>query len=70
MIKYYIIDLHLGSEWEVSEKEFNRKIKSKNFVPVWDSYYQEHSKTTWYDIRDSICRIFYQKREVADDLEG
>lgn len=32
MERYYRIDLHFGKEWEVSEKEFNRKIKSKWYL--------------------------------------
>lgn len=67
MIKYYRIDLHFGKEWEVPKKEFERKIKSKHYFPVWDSYYQEFSENTYYDCRDSIVRIFYQKREVEDE---
>lgn len=66
MTKYYRIDLHFGREWEVTEKEFSRKVKSKWFLPVYDSYWQTISDTTWFDCRDSIVRIFYQKREVEE----
>lgn len=66
MTKYYRIDLHFGKEWEVSKKEFYRKIKSKWYFPVWDSYWQTFSENTYYDCRDSIVRIFYQRREVEE----
>lgn len=66
MERYYMIDLHLGKEWEVSKKEFYRKIKSKWYLPVWDSYWQTFSENTYYDCRDSIVRIFYQRREVEE----
>lgn len=66
MTKYYRIDLYFGREWEVSKEEFDRKIKSKWYFPVWDGYYQEYSKNTYFDCRDSIVRVFYQRREVRE----
>ena len=66
MMKYYRIDLYLGAEWEVGEKEFNRKIKSKWFLPVYDSYWQTFSEDTYYDCRDRIVRIFYQRRQIEE----
>ena len=67
MERYYRIDLHFGKEWEVSKKEFDRKTKSKWYLPVYDSYWQTLSEDTYYDCRDSLVRIFYQKREVEDE---
>ena len=64
--RYYRIDLKLGAEWEVSEKEYKRKIKSKWYLPVYDSYYQTFSEDTYYDCRDSIVRIFYQRRDYDE----
>lgn len=66
-MRYYRYDMYLGSLYEITEKEFNRRIKSKYVFPVWDSYYQEHSKNTYYDSRDNITRIFYFRKD--DDNE-
>ena len=62
-MRYYRYDMYFGSLYEITEKEFNRRIKSKYVFPVWDSYYQECSKNTYYDSRDSIIRIFYFRKD-------
>lgn len=64
MTKYYRYDAYLGSQCEISEKEYNRKIKSRYILPVWDDYFQQFTDTH-YDCRDSIVRIFYWS--VKDD---
>lgn len=43
-MKYYRYDAYFGTQTEITEKQFNRKINSKYIFPVWDSYWQEHSK--------------------------
>ena len=69
-MNYYRYDARLGSWRELTEKEFNRAIKKKYVLPVWDDYWQRFSEKTFVDTRDSIVRIFYIKGERrADDKE-
>lgn len=60
---YKRYDAKLGTWLELTEKEFNRKIKSKYVLPVYDSYYQTFSENTYYDCRDTIVRTFYMRIE-------
>ena len=63
-MKYWRYDARLGAWLELTEKEFNRKIKSKYILPVYDDYWQTFSDRTFYDSRDSIARIFYIRSEA------
>lgn len=65
--EYYRFDSRFNSKTPITEKQFNRKIRSKYIFPIWDDYYQEFDYDSYYDIRDSIVRIFYFKVEVKDD---
>lgn len=65
MTKYIRYDSHFGSEMEITKAQFERKIKSRYVLPVWDSYWQKFTET-YYDCRDSIARIFYWKIEVVE----
>lgn len=62
-MKYWRYNARLGAMGEITEKEFNRKIKSKYIVPVYDSYNQAFSKDTFYDSRDSYATVYYFRRE-------
>lgn len=62
-MKYYIYDAYLGTQMEITEKEFRRRINSRYVFPVWNDYYQERSKDTYFDCRDSITRIFYWRKD-------
>lgn len=66
MPDYYRYNARLGSFSPMTEKEFERKIKSKWVLPVYDSYWQTSSDSTYYDCRDSIANIFYVR---VDDAE-
>lgn len=63
MPDYYRYNARLGSFAPMTEKEFERKIKSKWVLPVYDSYWQTSSDSTYYDCRDSIATIFYMRTE-------
>lgn len=63
-MKYWRYDARLGTWLELTEKEFNRKIKSKYILPVYDDYLQILSDRTYFDSRDSIVRIFYIRSEA------
>lgn len=61
--EYFRYNACLGAFNRISKKEFERKIKSKYILPVYDSYWDAISENTFYDCRDSIVKIFYLKRE-------
>lgn len=67
MYSYARYDAKLGIYTEISEKEYNNKIRKKYMFPVWDEYHQKFTDT-YYDSRDGICRIFYFKKEVNDEI--
>ena len=43
---------YLGCSYEITEKQVLRKINSVWWTPVWDDYWQEFSKHSWYNIKD------------------
>jgi len=57
--EYYRFDARFNSKIPMTRKQFERKIKSKYILPIWDSYYQKFDYDAYYDCRDSIVRIFY-----------
>lgn len=52
MSKWYRYNPCLGCQYEISEKQALRKIKSKWWTSVWDEYWQKFSDHAWYDMRD------------------
>ena len=62
LMEYWRYNARLGCWGEMTEKEFNRKIKQKYVLPVYDDYFQEFSENTYYDSRDSIVTVFYIRR--------
>ena len=57
--EYYHFDSRFNLKTPMTRKQFERKIKRKYILPIWDSYYQEFDYDAYYDCRDSIARIFY-----------
>lgn len=58
-VEYYRFDSRFNSKTPMTRKQFERKVKCKYILPIWDSYYQEFDYDAYYDCRDSIVRIFY-----------
>lgn len=52
MSKYYRMNPYLGCKYEIPEKEALKKINSRNWVPVWDDYWQKYKNDAWYNLKD------------------
>lgn len=52
MAKYYRMNPYLGCKYEISEHEALKKIKSRNWMPVWDEYWQRPREDAWFNIKD------------------
>ena len=62
MIKYFRYNPVLGSMYEISEKQALKKINSKNWIPVWDDYWQRFSEHTWYNIKDPERDFIFKEK--------
>lgn len=52
MPKYFRMNPYLGTRYEIPEKEALKKVNSKNWMPVWDDYYQRYKDDAWFNIKD------------------
>lgn len=52
MAKWYRCNPYLGCQYEITEKEAQKKLKSPYWVPVWDDYFQKFSNHAWYNVKD------------------
>lgn len=52
MSKYYRMNPYLGCKYEIPAKEALKKINSRNWMPVWDDYWQKYKDDAWYNLKD------------------